>query len=959
MPRKIFGVLLVLILSITFSSLTFAQRQTGSLAGKVVDEKNDPLPGVTVTLSGPVVQGTMSYVTTENGAYRYPALSPGEKFVLSCELPGFSTVIQKGISISLGKTTTIDVTMSQAALQKEVTVVAQTPTLDIKSTKTSLGITKELLESLPFNKNIFEALNAAPGLTQVYDRYTLSRGSDINSGGHTLDGVSMDDPGTRYPMMKVSTDAVEEMEVVLGGLPAEVGNAAGAYVNIVSPSGGNSFHGNANIYYFNKSFVDHNFTKEQLDTLRVGGSGTTDNGIIDTGFSLGGPILNNKLWFFISGGYLNKRQDVLGFPEQVSMSESTGMAKFTFKIAKNISLMFYTHYYSSLNRFSDADQWVTPDAVSTNTQGVLTFNSRLNWTLGKNAFVDFRVLRIARNTDFEVKTSTSHMIYDRGTEMTSGAASFNDFNKRRRPLDLQGSLTYFADNLLGGNHEFKTGAELEWGFQGRGSWGDAPIWEYKWFGSPYYYGNNEGTFRAWGWPSKRGDSEEKDDIFKFSFYVQDSWTLGRLTLNLGARYDSQHGSIPEQTAAEVPYWTWLNPDFFSKKTLSKLSNLIVWNNISPRLGIAIDLFGKGKTIAKAFYGRYYSTLAAGAWDLVKSTRTENFIDYNWVDNNWNGQIDPADTFTEIFRSGRGDWDPRLSIDPGLHAPFTDEFILGLDNELLSNFKLGINFVLRKSGNIVKAIDRNRNENWAATFTVNDPGYDGSFGTADDQKLTVYDRTSPFVDYYTKNLPEAWSKYRGLEFIFEKRMSNKWQLLGSVTWSRTWGTAQQGATPGLVSATPTGMAGFETPNFLINNEGNLDFDMPLVIKFQGSYQLPYGINLSGAFYSMSGLPFTRFVDVYAPLAGTYVRIMAEPRGTRRGPSTNRLNLRLEKEFTLGTGRLGVFIDAYNALNTAYVSTNTTIHGRIERDGSFVVSSRWKSISSTSVPRTFKFGLRYTF
>jgi hypothetical protein len=345
--------------------------------------------------------------------------------------------------------------------------------------------------------------------------------------------------------------------------------------------------------------------------------------------------------------------------------------------------------------------------------------------------------------------------------------------------------------------------------------------------------------------------------------------------------------------------------------------------------------------------------------MVKSTRTENFVDYNWVDNNWNGEIDPADTFTEIFRSGRGDWDPRLSLDPDLHAQFTDEFILGLDNEILPNFKLGINFVLRKSGNMVKAIERNRNENWAATFSVNDPGYDGSFGTADDQKLTVYDRTSPFVDYYTTNLPEAWSKYRGLEFIFEKRMSNKWQLLGSVTWSRTWGTAQQGATPGLVSATPTDRAGFETPNFLINNEGNLDFDMPLVIKIQGSYRLPYGINVSGAFYTMSGLPFTRFVDVYAPLAGTYVRIMAEPRGTRRGPSTNRFNLRLEKEFTLGTGRLGVFIDAYNALNTAYVNTNTTIHGRIERDGSFTVNRRWKSISSTSVPRTFKFGLRYTF
>jgi hypothetical protein len=950
MQKKSLRILLLLALSIGFASLSFAQRQTGSLAGKVVDEKKEPLPGVSVMLSGPVLQGTLTFVTTEAGAYRFPVLLPGANYVITFSLSGFNTLVQKEITISVGTTVTADVTLTQATLTEEVTVIAPTPAIDATSSKNSVTFTKALLESIPMNRNIYLAINSAPGMLIGSTRYSSAHGTDIYQTVHNLDGVSINDPVTHLPYMSMSTDMIEEIQIELGGHPAEVGGVAGAMINIVTSSGGNKFHGNANLYYFNKSFVDKNFSKEQLDYLGIGNAAAQDLSVTDAEFTLGGSIFKDKLWFFVNGGYLYRKFKQFGFPVDIEPIEWKGMFKLTARISKNLNLMVYSNYFDYSNDKQGATQWLTLDATKNMTSGTYSFNSRLNWTLSQNAFLDIRLMQIKKTTNY---FSDGHYVYDRGTGMTSGNYSFQESSNRDKPLILSSSLTLFVDNFLGGNHEFKTGADLERVNSTRTAWTDAPIYEYTSFGSPYYYGENIGQFRALVISPKQGETEEADIEFKYSFFAQDSWTIGRFTLNLGARYDSQHATFPAQTSAEVPYWTWLDPEFFSKKEYPERKDVTVWNTFSPRVGLVFDLFGKGKTIAKVFYGRYHTNLVNTFWSRVNPNRVESYIVYRWTDNNMNGMIDPGDTYKETMRSGRGNWDPRQNIDPAFRCPFTDTINIGIEHELMPNFKFGISFESKTQNDSVKAIERDRYQHWAKSFTVTDPGYDGVFGTGDDQTLTVYDRTEPFVDYYLTNLPEAWRKYRGLEFIFEKRFSNKWQFLASITWSKAWGTT--GLFGNLAST-----YGFETPNELINNEGRLDFDKPLQIKLQATYQLPYGINLSGYFVNMSGDTFTRMLDVYAPGAGGYVRIMAEPKGTRRQPSWNRLDLRLGKEFVFGDlGRLGVFIDAYNALNVATITTNNTIHGYIEKDGKFRVNPTWKTTSSTSEPRVIKLGLRFSF
>ncbi len=263
-------------------SLVFAQgRQTGTLSGTVFDPENNPLPGVTVTLSGPAMMGEISYLTSETGKFRFVALNPGE-YDIKVELPGFKTYIRKSIRVSVGKVTEIDVILEPAPVSEGVTVVAASPVIDVESAKLSINYGTDFLLSLPHSRDLFGIQQSLPGTVEAEAGREYTRMSSILEGHlrsilYQIDGAIMNDPTTLYVSANINVDTFEEVEVSHGALPADVGLLDTAVINMVTKSGGNNFSGSLSGYYtgtgdlrsfkFIPSLSQSLWSKEQLKSM--------------------------------------------------------------------------------------------------------------------------------------------------------------------------------------------------------------------------------------------------------------------------------------------------------------------------------------------------------------------------------------------------------------------------------------------------------------------------------------------------------------------------------------------------------------------------------------------------------------------------------------------------------------------------------------------------------------------
>lgn len=197
-------------------------------------------------------------VTTEHGRYRFPALPPGT-YSITFKLQGFKTLVREGIIVNVGVTTTLDVVLEQSALEENVVVTGQAPTVDIQRTVMTSTMTKDLLQNLPASRNISAFFNMAPGVTG-----DVAHGSSERDNTYNIDGVNMTDPVTGTRAGTFSVDIMEELSIQTGALPAEYGSVRGAVVNAVTKSGGNRFSGPSSFFYQNKDLQSDNTKREQF-----------------------------------------------------------------------------------------------------------------------------------------------------------------------------------------------------------------------------------------------------------------------------------------------------------------------------------------------------------------------------------------------------------------------------------------------------------------------------------------------------------------------------------------------------------------------------------------------------------------------------------------------------------------------------------------------------------------------
>jgi hypothetical protein len=305
----------------------------------------------------------------------------------------------------------------------------------------------------------------------------------------------------------------------------------------------------------------------------------------------------------------------------------------------------------------------------------------------------------------------------------------------------------------------------------------------------------------------------------------------------------------------------------------------------------------------------------------------------------------------------------------MKSPYSTEFIVGIERELFKDFSVGINYTYKNKGRLVEDIDWLRgidpnNGNWVH-YTVREPGWDAEFGTSDDADITVYGvrAGSEELKLVFTNPEGAKRTYHGVDFIFQKRMSNNWQLLGSVTVSKFEGNigSGYGATWGFSGA-------FNDPNWDVNRFGRLDFDRPVQIKLQSTVLLPADFALSAFYFHFAGEPWGRQLRVYFPFDPTtydssnppFVTVQAEAPGNRRYRARNNIDLRLEKTFRISTfGRLGLFLDVVNVLGENWFDINEDPGGWILADGSFVQWPVYGDHYQANGLRTFKLSARFNF
>ncbi|MBE0430039.1 MAG: TonB-dependent receptor [Thermoleophilia bacterium] len=1058
MNKKIFKVSLTLLLAFGLTSAVFAQgRQTGSISGTVLDEEGTPLPGATVTLTGTGIMGSLTYVTGEHGKFRFPSLIPGECQV-RVEMPGFKTTIRKGLRVQVGKTIDVDIILAITTIEEEVTVTAESPMVDIETSKISIHYGSEFLASLPMARDLYGLQNSIPGAISEgvdYRRTSSILGGTVRSQLYQLDGVPMNDPATFYPMTNVNVDVYEEIEFGIGSLPAEVGQADSVVVNIVTKAGGNKFSGSVSAYYSGDTLTENLLSAEDMEAVGVNPAESFKD-YKDGSLSFGGPIIPDKIWFFLSGRRLiwgkanpethdirlaniNLRERTFT-PEELQHydfehEEWMGFGKLTFQLAKNIRYMGMYHWnniYEPVYSNRTGNTYSFALTIVWDHENTHTTTHQINWVLNQNTFVDVRGTYVYRHFPILMRPEyiNNYQTFDRLYQITWGNTYYGDDYLRKKAL-ASASLTHFADDLLGASHELKFGGEFEQTIYGldryKGiNYGDNPYYTY-WrdynAGNKYYYSTSgrQGRLRMRPF-AERGVVWKYDNTRRFSAFAQDSIVSGKLAINVGLRFDYGYQYEPEQTRPAMydrynfgpefmnPALAALDPNILLKALNDQYHNdpniefnqisaldpittpwkkIVEFTTLSPRIGLVYDLFGDGKTALKASFSRYYEPIWSAKYN-ASNIMSGGAMNWYWYDLNKNGYMDlpkpggkygsPADP---QYLDAGGDQYRLTSYDvqdpnymyyiKDLKAPYMHEFIGGIEHELAKNFKLGLQFIYKVNKNIVEDVDKFNGYDPDATddqgrpiwlpYDFVDPGWDGVWGTEDDQNMTVYGLAdyAPTRTYHGVNPPEAKREYTALVLTFDKRMSNRWQLQGSILYSAFKGNCDPG-----YSATEGESGMFDNPNVMINSYGRVAFDRPLQIKLMGSVMLPFDIVLTGYFQHRSGSAWRRTISrVYfpgdMPTQDSYVGVAAETNGTRRNPPYTMLDMRVEKSFTFGErGRLSLYIDAFNLGGRSGYNVSQNPNPYIWPDQERIeLDTDYGLVTSCYGTRSFRFGAKFAF
>jgi hypothetical protein len=1000
-------------------------QQTGEIFGKATDASGAVLPGVTVTLSGPVLLQPIVATTGATGTYRFPQLAIGV-YTVKFEMPGFTTVVREGIRIEIGFTAQINATLEVSSVQETVTVLGESPIVDTRDTGRGSRFNQEALQSIPSARDPWVILEQAAGVAM--DRSNVggsqsgqqsnfvARGAAFAQQKWNLDGVDITDmAATGGSPIYFDFDAFDEMQITTGGADVSM-QAPGVGVNLVTKSGTDQLRGSTRLFVTDDDFQSVNIS----DDLRRQGASTGNpiQNLKDYGVEAGGPIVKGRAWIWgsygkqdikigVNGFYKNSaecqamkaalRADPLAVPVEDTWPclnpDATELNNYNAKVAvqtfkNNQASMFFNGAEKVRNARDASDlrplettyrqMGVSPDLGLGSRWWKTGMPKSYKWT-DRQIFTDRFMMEASYahvGNNFELAPHEDSLrdvqpSFEISTELWG--RSYQDIIYVRPTDSLDVTANYFAPGFLKGDHSIKVGVKLRH---------DEHYTESTFGGMAYARFQNGAPVEAQIY--RKG--KENRILTNRNFYIQDSYVRGRLTMNVGVRFDYQTDAVDPMLVEASPFnglatyagvykgvtYTGKTFDqlpaisFDGAKALGDQGHAFIdW---SPRVGLSFDLTGDGRTIAKFNYSRYVGQLGgnSGMMSVRYNPVVFTFVRYPWVDVN-NDQFIQANEIVYTaaplsWTTGYDHRDPSKTtttgtVDPDLTSDKTDEIIVSLDRQLGNDFAVGASYIWRKYTNF-RTVDRADfgPDNWTAVSWT--PTC--SAASADCPNVTYYQPTSQIpTNYIYQNVSDFWRGYQGFELTARKRFSGNWQVNGSFSYNdapmhfdspAAYAWWQTDSDPTNIESSING--GQFAEQSTTSGIDNVYVNATWIARLSGSYTLPWWkINMAAVLNTRSGYPYIRSVQSpVRPFSAGRINVFLDKRGDERLPNFNSVDFRVDKAFNFANRvRLVPSLEIFNLLNG-----DTVLAKRGLQTG-----SNANTISALLAPRVMRFGVRMTW
>ena len=950
------GVAVVALAFLLFTTTASAQTQTGEIFGRVTDRTGAILPGATVTITGDALIRPQSTAAASSGAYRFANLPIGV-YSVTFELAGFKRMVRTEVRIQAGFNAEVNGRLELSSVEETVTVTGESPLVDTRSNTLGTNFGKELLEAIPSARDPWVILEQTPGMVMSVQNVGGNiSGQQASFGAHgstgnqqwNLDGATITDMASGSSPGYFDFDSFEEIQITTAGGDASQ-EASGVAINFVTKSGSNRWRGSSRVFDANKALQSSNTPAEVA--AQGGGAGNPLKDVIEYGAEIGGPIKRDKAWFWGALSRQSIKVGVLGFLKAGAPAGSTDAddleTDLTVLNNQNMKLNYgwtSTHKTTFLYTRGDkvrnargADSVTRIEATNRQSGPNNYYKGEHQWAASNRLMLEAEYsynnagFKLDYHDDALATVQRLRLVDQGDTFMRSGTYSDNI----RPTYESRMDGNYFLPSFIGGDHSTKFGA--------------------RWRSTPYETINKTGggataRIRASGQNEAdiTRDGDTSREMWQYSLYFSDSYKKNRATATWGLRFDHQDDRAIASHIDANP----ILPDLLPAIDFKGADGGAAFNDLAPRVALAYDLKGDGRTVLKASTARYYGLGIDTAGTVNPAGQTT--LSYFWNDVNGDLLVQRNELdFARGFRATPSpNYDPANPssvqtpnrVDPRLENDITDEFVATVDREITGNFAVGVSYIWRNYHNFQDAYRNATPDSYApVTFTA---ACGNMLCDAPSYTATYFQRAVAVPAGTTRRNDRASRSYNGLELTARKRFSDNWLMNSSFTWNNTI-LHYESAADLSTSADPTN---FEQVQGRPSSGTSGINGARWTAKISGMYGLPWQMSVAAFWNLRDGTQFNRTIQSPNRTgAGGTVNVQIQPQGTTHYPTFSQLDLHWDKGFRFGQRRIQFNVDAFNLTNAATVLARQTRQNFAQAN----------YVTRILAPRVVRLGLKVNF